>query len=292
MPTNTLITINQALYSVIQPLIDPKNEGHVDIRFDMPDVNSTPANATLSIFLYDVHEDLQLRQSESGRFLASTKNLAPKTVHINCNYLITWWPAQEKSQDGNGPESQPDSDSMHMMNAVLRGLLNNRQLPDLPGAYTRIVPPQESLNSLGNYWQSLGNRPRLSFTCSITAPFSLDDSPEVSMVSEISSKVSQATVTDNATLSNLLRQQLIREMGGTEEIQTGLARLQLETETDTTDPAQIALRLTLTGPVAQSLEDKLSEAINNWENQSITLPEINGVTFTITDTDTAGVIYV
>jgi hypothetical protein len=70
------------------------------------------------------------------------------------------------------------------MNQVLNALINNRQLTGIPGAFTRVIPPKEELNSLGNFWQSLGNRPRLVLNYAVTVPVSqtgrrTDEVPEV-----------------------------------------------------------------------------------------------------------------
>lgn len=69
-----------------------------------------------------------------------------------------------------------------IMNQVLNALINNRQLAAIPGAYTRVIPPREGLNSLGNFWQSLGNRPRLVLNYAATVPVSQTARPAADTV--------------------------------------------------------------------------------------------------------------
>ncbi|PHM45270.1 hypothetical protein Xmau_00920 [Xenorhabdus mauleonii] len=151
------------------------DEGEVNIRFDLPEVNSIQSKPTISVFLYDISEDLQLRTAESRRYNAATNTLLPGWVNINCNYLITYWDTNSPSNSGMGPDSQPDNQAAKIMTRVLSALINNRQLEGIPGAYTRVIPQQENLNSLGSFWQALGNRPRLSLLYSITVPMRLEN---------------------------------------------------------------------------------------------------------------------
>ncbi|WP_034947399.1 DUF4255 domain-containing protein [Erwinia oleae] len=285
--SNTLIEINQALLAAIKSRLDPNNDSVVDIRFDMPDVNTTQANATLSIFLYDVHEDLQMRQTESGRYHAASGKMQPRTIHLNCNYLITYWPPQENSTDGQGPDSQPDNQAVQVITLVMQSLLNNRELPDMPGAYTRIIPPQENLNSLGNFWQSLGNRPRLSLACSITAPFKLDDSPTIAIVKHINNSIVQASSVENRVLSDLLKTQLAVELGGDKEVQQNLARFYINVKKTMheAESEEMSFALKLTGFAPGSLKKKIDETLNNWKSGGILLPEININPLFITDVD-------
>ncbi|WP_080416989.1 Pvc16 family protein [Burkholderia ubonensis] len=166
----SVIQVNQAVYNALSTYVDDA----VDIRFDLPDPDSPPIQPTISVFLYDMYEDLQLKTAESRQY--NEGKLQPSKVNVCCNYLIMYWdkPAKEGSPDG-GAINQ----ATVVMNQVLNALINNRQLKDLPGAFTRVIPPKEQLNSLGNFWQSLGNRPRLMLNFSATVPVSLTDHNEV-----------------------------------------------------------------------------------------------------------------
>ncbi|MEX0445124.1 DUF4255 domain-containing protein [Xenorhabdus sp. SGI246] len=192
LKTQTIIDVNKAMKAILKKYLDKE----VAIRFDLPELDTLQSDAMVSVFLYDIHEDLQLRSAESRVFNAESGRLLPGWVNIKCNYLITYWESTQPATDPNHSESQPDNQATQVMSQVLNALINNRQLAGIPGAYTQVVPPKESLNSLGNFWQSLGNRPRLSLNYSVTIPISLtDERDNVTPVSDISSTVEQVTKT-------------------------------------------------------------------------------------------------
>ncbi|SFU61331.1 DUF4255 domain-containing protein [Xenorhabdus koppenhoeferi] len=190
LKTQTIIDVNNAMKTMLEKYLGNK----FVISFVLPELDTRPSNEMVSVFLYDIHEDLQLRTTESRAFNTSSGKLLPGRVNIKCNYLITYWESTRSEIDLSSPDSQPDNQAIKVMSQVLNALINNRQLTGIPGAYTQVVPPKESLNSLGNFWQSLGNRPRLSLNYSVTVPISLTDAEdEVTPVSTLSSTVEQMT---------------------------------------------------------------------------------------------------
>lgn len=171
MSEDTIAKVNTAL----QTVLDKYFKGSIDIRFDLPEMDSIQPAPTVSVFLYDVHEDLELRQSRNFQMSPEKDALQASWVNLNCNYLITYWETQSPGKDSKGPDSAPNNQSIQTITTTLRALLNNRSLDGIPGAYSRVIPPQENLNSLGTFWQALGHRPRLSLLYAITVPFLLDD---------------------------------------------------------------------------------------------------------------------
>ncbi|WP_339418306.1 DUF4255 domain-containing protein [Photorhabdus hindustanensis] len=196
-PNNAIIEVNAALHEILSQHLKTSNQ-IIDIRFDLLEINSIPAKPTVSVFLYDIHEDLQLRSAEPRSYNPNTSSLLPGWININYNYLITYWHSSQPSSDGSNPDSQPNNQSARIMTAILNALVNNRQLPKIPGTYTRVIPPQENLNSLGNFWQALGNLPRLSLLYSITAPVKLmNNKDNMKPISQISTSVEQKPNLDN-----------------------------------------------------------------------------------------------
>ncbi|CND35739.1 DUF4255 domain-containing protein [Yersinia pseudotuberculosis] len=186
----TIVEVNKAMETMLREYLNKE----VAIRFDLPDVNAVQSDAAVSVFLYDIHEDLQLRTAESRGFNAGAGRLLPGWVNIKCNYLITYWESTGPATDASSPDSQPDNQAILVMSQVLDALINNRQLAGIPGAYTQVIPPKENLNSLGNFWQSLGNRPRLSLNYCITVPISLiDKKDEVAPIKSLSANIEQTT---------------------------------------------------------------------------------------------------
>jgi hypothetical protein len=172
----TIIDLNQALYDALSAYVDAS----VSIIFDLPATDNPPTEPTLSVFLYEIHEDLQMRTAQmrtppnpSG---STTITIAPGAANVCCNYIITYWDiAQTQTSSPGSPGGAPDNTAIKVMNMVVNALINSRQLAEIPGAYTRMIPPKAELNSLGNFWQSLGNKPRLSLNVSVTVPVPLTD---------------------------------------------------------------------------------------------------------------------
>ncbi|WP_078003024.1 DUF4255 domain-containing protein [Izhakiella australiensis] len=222
----TLVKVNKAMVKMLREYVAQS----VAIRFDLPDVNATQADAAISVFLYDIHEDLQLRTAESRRFNPGTGRLSTGWVNIQCNYLITYWESTGPATDAGNPDSQPDNQAIQVMSQVLDALINNRQLADIPGAYTQIIPPKENLNSLGNFWQSLGNRPRLSLNYCITVPVSLSDKHEVATpVTSTPASVEHAAPVSQQMIAGALRDRLVVALGGDEEARLVLTHIALKT---------------------------------------------------------------
>ncbi|WP_434524730.1 DUF4255 domain-containing protein [Photorhabdus asymbiotica] len=225
-PNNAIIEVNNALNDILSQYLT-----NIDIRFDLPEINSIPSTPTVSIFLYDIHEDLQLRSAEPRSYNPTTSSLLPGWVNINYNYLITYWHSSNPSSDSSTPDSQPNNQAAQVMTAILNALVNNRQLPKIPGAYTRVIPPQENLNSLGNFWQALGNRPRLSLLYSITAPVKLQNIKDViKPISQISTSVDQKSNLDNSQINQALFSKLGADLGGTLDVRLALAKVNLTTK--------------------------------------------------------------
>ncbi|MEB5890006.1 DUF4255 domain-containing protein [Enterobacter roggenkampii] len=170
MPDMTVININKEIKTM---LMDYLAEG-IDIRFDLPDTDNLPAEPVVSVFLYDIHEDLPLRTSHVRHYDPVKGMFTPDQVNISCNYLITYWDSGKQHAGKGGADNQ----SIWVMNQVLNALLNNRELKNIPGTVTKVIPPKDELNGLGNFWQALGNKPRLLLNYSVTTPMSLQGRPE------------------------------------------------------------------------------------------------------------------
>jgi hypothetical protein len=170
-----VIDVNFALQEALTAYLD----SDVAIRFDLPNPEDLPPNPVVSVFLYDMFEDLELRMGESRAYDKATRVLQPGKVNVCCNYLITYWDSSQATSN-NDLSGEPDNQAMLVMNQVLNALINNRQLQSIPGAYTRVITPKdEGLFSLGSFWQSLGNKPRLLLNYAVTVPVGLTNKNDV-----------------------------------------------------------------------------------------------------------------
>ncbi|OCQ52988.1 hypothetical protein Ppb6_01881 [Photorhabdus australis subsp. thailandensis] len=229
-PDNAIVEVNNALNGILSHYLNVSGQ-KIDIRFDLPEMESIPSYPTVSVFLYDIHEDLQLRSAESRSYHPASSTLLPGWVNINYNYLITYWHSNKPSSDSTNPDSQPNSQAAKVMTCILNALVNSRQLPTIPGAYTRVIPPQENLNSLGNFWQALSNRPRLSLLYSVTAPVKLLNIKDaITPVSRISSSINQKSSINSSQINQVLTKKLYSDLGGTEDAYLALAKVNLKTE--------------------------------------------------------------
>ncbi|KMW71346.1 hypothetical protein TI10_20965 [Photorhabdus luminescens subsp. luminescens] len=277
---NAIIEINQALNTILSQYLDIPGQ-KIDIRFDLPEINSIQSEPTVSVFLYEIHEDLQLRSAESRRYNPATNTLLPGWVNINCNYLITYWDASKPSSDSSSPDSQPNNQAAQVITRVLNALINNRQLTGIPGAYTRVIPQQENLNSLGNFWQSLGNRPRLSLLYSITTPMKLQDIKDnITPISQISTSVVQKPSLDNSQISQALADKLCADLGGTEDARLALAKVNLSTKSDTEnnqDQGKESVILKVSGITLSTYLPKIKDILSTWVNSQKAVVKVNGV---------------
>lgn len=172
-PDMTVIDINKAIQRVLSAYLDP----NVEIRFDLPDPENLPSEPVVSVFLYDIHEDLPLRTGNIRQYDHSSGYFVPGRINICCNYIITYWDSGKNSSHAKGADNQ----SLLVMNQVLNALLNNRGLVSTPGVMTKIIPPKDELNGLGNFWQALGNKPRLLLNYSVTTSMALNGQQEYAM---------------------------------------------------------------------------------------------------------------
>ncbi|MBS9440746.1 DUF4255 domain-containing protein [Photorhabdus heterorhabditis] len=281
-PNNAIIEVNNALNNILSQYL--KN---IDIRFDLPEINSTPEAPTVSVFLYDIHEDLQLRAAEPKSYNPITNSLLPGWVNINYNYLITYWHPSKSSSDSANPDSQPNNQAAQVMTAILNALVNNRQLPKIPGAYTRVIPPQENLNSLGNFWQALGNRPRLSLLYSITAPVKLQDIKEtIKPVSQISTSVDQKSNLDNVQINQALFNKLCADLGGTEDVHLALAKVNLITKSikeNNENQNNKNIILEVSGTTHFDYSSKIKDILSTWKNSHSAVVRINNIDIIVSE---------
>ncbi|MBS9423193.1 DUF4255 domain-containing protein [Photorhabdus caribbeanensis] len=277
---NAIIEVNNALNTILSQYLNI-NGNKIDIRFDLPEINSIQSEPTVSVFLYDINEDLQLRSAEPRRYNPMTSTLLPGWVNINCHYLITYWDANKPSSDSSSPDSQPNNQAAQVMTRVLNALINNRQLTGIPGAYTRIIPQQENLNSLGNFWQALGNRPRLSLMYSITVPMKLQDiKGNITPINQISASVDQKPNLNNSQINQALTDKLCADLDGTEDIRLALTKVNLITEFSTVNNENQQNRsmiLEISGVTHSNYLPKIKDILSTWKNSHNAVVEINGV---------------
>jgi hypothetical protein len=169
----------QDLDATLAALIDAElPAGNVTISFAAPDDQFPPPHVTLpalSLFLYDVRENRELR---SGQWELERTNgsftRTPPPVRVECSYLITAWPS---------PSVLDPSEEEHgLLGDVMKVLLRYPVIPDryLRGELVGQEPPMPAriiadtqLHSLGELWQAMGGKPKAALHYAVTVGVTL-----------------------------------------------------------------------------------------------------------------------
>ena len=180
--------LNNSLKVILQhELPTPLNE-QVAISFDPPDDQFPPPSVTppaIDLFLYDIRENRDLRSNEWSlqRESDGTSRRSMPLVRVDCSYLITAWPSQSTPNRA--------ADEHRLLSEVMMVLLRFPTLPEwlLQGGLTAQELPLPTavlqpghLQSLGEFWQALGGKPKaaLNYTVTIAVqPFASVDVPLV-----------------------------------------------------------------------------------------------------------------
>ncbi|MFO7698049.1 MAG: DUF4255 domain-containing protein [Anaerolineae bacterium] len=145
------------------------------ISFAPPDGTFAPGGPTVNLFLYDVQENRELRRVEPvvERKEDGTAIKRQPPARVECSYLVTAWSA--------------DAENVHMilgevMQALLRhpvieveflqGVLAPQKAP-LP---TAVLQPGR-LQSVGEFWQAMGGKPRAALHYTVTLAVPLEKEP-------------------------------------------------------------------------------------------------------------------
>ena len=162
----------------------PKFDLKPTITFATPDSKFSPSAATINLFLYDVRENRDLRtnelvveRSDDGKAL-----LKPPPTRIDCSYLVTAWA-------GDGA-----AESEHrLLGAVMLVLLRAPTIPAnlLQGELMKwhaalpVATLQPGrLQSIGEFWQASGGRPKAVLNCTVTISVETETGKEKPIVTE------------------------------------------------------------------------------------------------------------
>jgi hypothetical protein len=142
--------------------------------FNRPDESFNPDQSTINLFLYDIHENVELRSNEP-RFERQNAQVVvhPPPLRITCSYLITAWPV---SGDGL-PSDQVPLEEQHLLSQILKVLSMYPTIPtrflqgsligqELPVPMVALHP--DALKNLSEFWTALGIKIRPSITVTIT----------------------------------------------------------------------------------------------------------------------------
>jgi hypothetical protein len=138
----------------------------VHVYFDAPGGTFGPNLPAVDLFLYDLREDRERRSGEwlTERRASGMVARVPPPVRIACSYLITAWAGEAR-------------DEHRLLGQVLAVLLRFPTLPDAllpeglqgqePPLPTSVLQPGQ-LQSMGEFWQALGGKPKAALTYTVT----------------------------------------------------------------------------------------------------------------------------
>jgi hypothetical protein len=164
--------------------------GQVAISFATPDGSFPPTSVSLpaiDLFLYDVRENRDLRSNEwiVNRKSDGTAVKQPPPVRVECSYLITAW-SRDTVPDPAAEEHQLLGEVMKVLlchatipDAVLQGSLAG-QRPALPA----VTLQPGRLQSMGEFWQALGGKPKAALNYTVTIALPVRDSVETGVVTD------------------------------------------------------------------------------------------------------------
>lgn len=162
----------------------------VQISFATPDDQFPPSSVMLpaiDLFLYDIRENLDLRNNEDllDYHPDGSATRIPAPARIDFSYLITAWPSESVQI--------PSEDEHHLLGEVMRILVRHKQIPEnmLQGELVGQDPslPVISLQpgrlqSLGEFWQALGGKPKVALSLQVTLSVAVADAEEVTLVTD------------------------------------------------------------------------------------------------------------
>jgi hypothetical protein len=142
---------------------------------------------------YDIRENRELRTNEwqiDRNNGTATKRRAP--ARVDCSYLITAW--------ASDTSTTPALDEHLLLGEVMQALLRHPSIPDevLQGRLQGQDPPlpaaallPDHLQSLGEFWQALGGKPKAAFHYTVTISVEVQEPVQVGVVTDAHFRLQQ-----------------------------------------------------------------------------------------------------
>ncbi len=166
--------LDRTLEELLRRELPPSIVSQVTISFATPDDQFPPTSVTLpaiDLFLYDVRENRDLRTNEwlMERRADGTVTKRRSPVRVESSYLVTAWASDSSTT--------PALDEHRLLSEVMMVLLRYPAIPEevLQGELKGQEPPLPAitlhpgrLQSLGEFWQALGGKPKAALNYTVT----------------------------------------------------------------------------------------------------------------------------
>jgi len=179
--------LDRTIEELLKRELAPALVEQVAISFAAPDSEFPPSTVSLpavDLFLYDIRENLELRNRdwiiEHNSDGSATRRRGP--MRVDCSYLITAW-----ASDGSTSRAL---DEHHLLSEVMKVLVRFPVLPEvlLQGSLKGQEPPLPSstlqpgrLQSVAEFWQALGGKPKAALNYTVTIGIVADKPRETEM---------------------------------------------------------------------------------------------------------------
>ena len=154
--------LSQTLKNILKEFID------VDFSFDIPKENYAPEPDTINLYLYDIHENRQLRDPVPiYKIVNGLYEKRKPPLRIDCSYMLTAWSSQ-----GGDTASLREHEILSQAFLWLSGFpeIPRDYLPDdwkdesnkyyQPFPVCLSVAQQDGVKQPGDFWAALGSPPR------------------------------------------------------------------------------------------------------------------------------------
>jgi hypothetical protein len=162
--------LSQTLRAMLKQSGLPKELAAAEIAFDRPGQNFRPGQTIINLFLYDIRENLELRNAEPVLERVNGHAVRhPRPLRVDCTYLVTAWPVGGEDialqeHDLLAQTLQVFARHPTIPIGFLQGNLRDQQ-PPLP----LITSQPDGLKEPAEFWSAIGGRlrPSLSVTATI-----------------------------------------------------------------------------------------------------------------------------
>jgi hypothetical protein len=169
--------LDTALSNLLNDPAAPAAVRNADVSFETPDKNFTPAAATLSLFLYDLKENRELRDPEPIReIVAGNVVRRQPLLRTDCTYLVTAWVNNLAGAARVAGEHSLLGQTLVWLSRfshVPASFFAGGSLANPPFPPPTLVAQAKGENNVGEFWSALGIPPRPAFYFTVTIALEL-----------------------------------------------------------------------------------------------------------------------